>query len=114
MDPHERGEHPPTISMSLAVGVAELGELLRQTDPARWPGVDALEGATMAADSELAEQLREAIAASGMSSYALARESGVDSGIIVRFLAGERDVTLSTASKIAAAVGVRFTKPRKR
>jgi transcriptional regulator with XRE-family HTH domain len=95
--------------MSLAAGVAELGELLRQTDPARWPGVDALEGATMAADSELARQLREAITASGLTVYALSKASGVDTAVLYRFLAGEKDLTLDTASRVAAVLNLTFT-----
>jgi DNA-binding phage protein len=114
MGPHDRGIHPPTSGMSLAADAAELGRLLAQTDPHRYPGLAVVQEATMPSDSDLAAQLREAIEASGLTAYAIAKVSGVDSGILYRFLAGERDLTLDTASRIAAVVGVRFTKPRRR
>jgi DNA-binding phage protein len=109
-----RRQHPPTIGLDLARDAAELGRLLAQTDPHRYPGLAAVEEAAVSADSDLAAQLREAIEASGLTAYAIAKVSGVDSGILYRFLAGERDLTLDTTSRIAAVVGVRFTKPRRR
>jgi hypothetical protein len=113
MDPHDRGEHLATIGMSLAADAAELGRLLAQTDTHRYPDLAAVEGAIMPADSDLALQLREAIEASGMTAYAIAQASGVDDAVVYRFLAGQRDVRLTVASRLAAVVGVRFTKPRK-
>jgi DNA-binding phage protein len=113
MDPHDRGEHLATIGLDLARDAAQLGRLLALTDPHRYPDLAVVEGAAVPADSDLALQLRDAIEASGMTAYAIAKVSGVDSGILYRFLAGERDLTLDTASRIAAVVGVRFTKPRK-
>jgi DNA-binding phage protein len=112
MDPSSGGEHPQTIGLSLARGVAELGELLRQTDPDR--SAAFLEGAIMADANDLGEQLREAIRASGLTVYAIAQESGVDTGPIYRFMSGERSISLETAAKLAAVFGMRFTKPRRR
>lgn len=127
MESHHRFPHPSTISMKLVADAAELGRLLAQTDPHRYPGLAVVEesavsasslaekirGAIVPADSILAQQLRGAIESSGLTAYAIAQRAGVDSGILYRFIAGERDLTLETASRIAVAVGMRFTKPRK-
>jgi ribosome-binding protein aMBF1 (putative translation factor) len=114
MDPYDRGRHPTSIGLGLAADAAELGRLLAQTDPHRFPGLAAVQEATMTSDSDLAQQLRDAIEAIGMTPYALAKASGVDDAVVYRFLAGQRDLTLDTASRIAAVVGVRLTKPRRR
>lgn len=113
MDASDGGQHPQAIGLSLARGVAELGELLRQTDPGR--SAEYLEGLTaMADDHDLGEQLRDAIRESGRTVYALAQESGVDTAVIYRFVSGERGVSLETAARLAATLGIRFTKPRRR
>ena len=54
----------------------------------------------------LADVLRQAITDSAKSSYQLREETGVDHGVILRFMKGERDIRLETASKLAAAVGL--------
>ena len=56
----------------------------------------------------LADQLREIIASRGLTAYGLGRDAGVDAGVIHRFLAGERDIRLETAGRIAAALGLRL------
>jgi transcriptional regulator with XRE-family HTH domain len=53
-------------------------------------------------------QLRELIEARGLSAYALAKLAGVDRAVILRFLAGERDIQLATAGRLAAALGLRL------
>jgi transcriptional regulator with XRE-family HTH domain len=114
MDSFDRGIHPATIGMSLAADAAELGRLLALTDPHRYPGLAAVEEAAVSADSDLAQQLRAAIEASGLTAYAIAQASGVDDAVVYRFLAGQRDVTLAVASRLAAALGMRFTKPKRK
>ncbi len=52
--------------------------------------------------------LREAMNASGLSYYELARRSGVDVASVQRFSKGEMDFTLKTAAKIGPIVGVSF------
>ena len=56
----------------------------------------------------LPEALRLAIIDSGKSSYELRQETGVNHGVILRFLSGERDIRLETAEKLALAVGLSF------
>ncbi len=51
------------------------------------------------------DELRDAIERSGMTAYAVGRESGVDPGILSRFLAGRRGVTSDTIDRLAAALG---------
>ncbi len=52
------------------------------------------------------ETLREAIRGSGLTHYALAKAAGVAPAQLDRFVAGERDLTLATAAKVAAALGL--------
>ena len=52
------------------------------------------------------ETLREAIRSSGRSHYELARASGVTPAQLDRFVAGERDLLLATAAKVADALGL--------
>jgi ribosome-binding protein aMBF1 (putative translation factor) len=48
--------------------------------------------------------IRERIAAQGWSAYALGIQSGVDPSILLRFMAGQRDIRLETARKICTAL----------
>jgi hypothetical protein len=52
------------------------------------------------------EQLRKAVKGHLLGFNDLARLSGVDAGILSRFAAGDRDVTLETASKISKVLGL--------
>jgi ribosome-binding protein aMBF1 (putative translation factor) len=58
---------------------------------------------------ELQDALRQAIVDSGLSYYRLAKDSGVHSAVISRFAAGERDLRLKTASRIAKALRLELT-----
>jgi transcriptional regulator with XRE-family HTH domain len=116
MDSHD-GQFDPEGGMSLDLvrGVAELGRLLEQTDPASFRSLEAIETETVtgmdvldAGQDDLGDQLRAVIARSGLTSTALAKQSGVSTGVILRFVSGERDITLQTASRLAAALQVRF------
>lgn len=60
----------------------------------------------MPAQNTLADSLRAAIQASGMTCYSLAAESGVSQSVLSRFLSGERDMSLETGSKLAAVLGL--------
>jgi len=58
---------------------------------------------------DLAEQLRQAIVNSGLSQHQIAERSGVAQPHVSRFVSGARaTVTLQTASKLAAALGLRL------
>ena len=50
------------------------------------------------------DQLRDAIKASGLSHYAIAKVAGVSPSQIDRFMSKERDIKLSTAAELAAAL----------
>jgi len=59
-----------------------------------------------AGDVPLARQLQAAIAATGQSLYAIAQGSGVAAPVVQRFVNGERGITLETAGKLAAYLGL--------
>jgi plasmid maintenance system antidote protein VapI len=56
----------------------------------------------------LPEQLRAIIQGRGISAGELAALAEVDRRQVARFVAGERDLTLATAGRIAAALGLRL------
>jgi hypothetical protein len=59
-----------------------------------------------AGDQPLARQLQAAIAATGQSTHAVARASGVAAPVLQRFVRGERGITLETAGRLAAYLGL--------
>jgi hypothetical protein len=63
--------------------------------------------------SAVTDQLRAAIAADGRTHYAIAKAAGIEPDILDRFAQG-RDVYLTTASKIAAAVGLELVSAKRR
>jgi plasmid maintenance system antidote protein VapI len=58
----------------------------------------------------LTDQLRHAIEASGLSTNKLAVESGVPQPVLHRFMASEQGLTLETADKLAAYLGLNLKK----
>ena len=60
----------------------------------------------------LADQLRKAIKDSGLSTYAVAKGSGLSYPATLRFISGERDLYLSSATKLAHYFGMEFTEPK--
>ena len=67
-----------------------------------------------AGDVPLARQLQAAIAATGQSLYAIAQATGVASPVLQRFVNGERGITLETAGKLAAYLGLALLPDRRR
>lgn len=61
----------------------------------------------------LQDQLRQAVHDSGLSVYAVAKGSGIAQPVLHRFVAGERDLTLATASRLADYFGMRLTRPKR-
>jgi hypothetical protein len=59
-----------------------------------------------AGDAPLSRQLQSAIAATGQALYAIAKASGVAAPVLQRFVNGERGITLDTAGKVAAYLGL--------
>ena len=69
----------------------------------------------------LADDLRRAIADSGLTPYAIAKQAEIRPEVVTRFVNGERDLYLETAGKIAAVLGLALrpvrepaTKPKPR
>ncbi len=50
----------------------------------------------------IVEQLRQAIANSGQTEYAIAKGSGVSQSVVNRFVNGERGISLETAAKLCS------------
>lgn len=61
-----------------------------------------------------ADLIRATTEAHGLTAYALARASGVNSAVVGRFLKGQRDVTLTTAEKLSRALGLELRPTRRR
>ncbi len=82
-----------------------LEEIFSQLTPERQ---DAMMDMLNAGD--LAEDLRKAISDSGMTHYSIGKASGVNIANIDRFVSGERDMRIATASKICAVLGYGLAK----
>lgn len=63
---------------------------------------------------DLAEQLRNGFHRSGLSRFALAKRAGVSYSVVHRIMAGNRDITLATASKLCGVLGLEFKPVRRR
>ncbi len=59
----------------------------------------------------LEQQIKEAIEASGLTCYEIAKRSGVPQPVLSRFVNDKRGINLSTASKLADAFGLEL-RPR--
>jgi DNA-binding Xre family transcriptional regulator len=62
-------------------------------------------------ETSLRDQLRELIEDSGHTAYSLGKAVGVAEEVIRRFSNGSRDLTLRTADKLCAALGVKLVAP---
>jgi plasmid maintenance system antidote protein VapI len=60
----------------------------------------------------MAEQLRKAMQTSGKTVNAIAVKAGIPQPVLYRFVNGERDLTMSTAQKLADYFGLEL-RPRK-
>ena len=52
------------------------------------------------------ETLRDAIRGSELTTYRIGKDAGISTGVIDRFVSGERDIRLATAAKIAKVLGL--------
>ena len=59
-----------------------------------------------AGSAPLARQLQAAIAARGEPLPVIAQASGVSASVLQHFVSGQRDITLETAGKVAAHLGL--------
>lgn len=62
----------------------------------------------------LEEQLKTAIAKSGLSVYRLAKDSGVSQPVLCRFVNGQRGITLATASKLVETLGLELVEKKRK
>jgi len=62
--------------------------------------------------ADIQEQLRRAIEESPVTQYRLAKVSGIDKGILSRFIRGERTITLATAARLAEALDLELRPAR--
>ena len=63
--------------------------------------------------ADLAEQLRAAFAESGLSRFELARRASISYAIVHRFIGGDRDIALRTATKLARVLGLELRRTRR-
>jgi plasmid maintenance system antidote protein VapI len=68
---------------------------------------------TKNARQSLEATLKQALSDTGKSVYALARASGVSQPVLHRFMAGQRTLTLPTADKLCAFLGLELMKSSK-
>ena len=61
----------------------------------------------------MSERLQTAIADDGRTFYRLGKDADVSPEIISRFVAGERDIRLATASKLADVLGFELRSRKK-
>lgn len=54
----------------------------------------------------LETKLRTAIKASGLTHYAIGKQAAVTPDVLDRFVSGQRGLNLTTASKVAAVLGL--------
>ncbi len=59
---------------------------------------------------DIAEVLRKAIVDDERSYYRLAKDCGVSHIVLIRFVAGKRDIVLATAGRICRALGLKLKK----
>lgn len=56
------------------------------------------------------DELRRAIAGSGVTLYQVAKDSDVEPSVIYRFMAGKQSLTLDTVDRLAAYLGLELKK----
>ena len=62
----------------------------------------------------LVDQLRQAIAESGETEYAIAKGAGVSQSVVNRFVHGERGISLDTAARLCAHLELKLShQPRR-
>ncbi len=59
--------------------------------------------------ASLSKSLKEALLASDLSLYQIAKSAGVSQIVISRFVSGQRDIRMGTADKLAHALRLRLT-----
>ncbi len=57
-------------------------------------------------DPTLSETIRNKILSCGLSQYEIAKETGIDAGVLSRFVTGKRAIKIETAEKLCKALGL--------
>lgn len=98
---------------STASVLQELQERMRQIPPERVDALNEKLRQDEAAD-QFVEMIRQAIRESGLSHYAIGKQAEIAPAQIDRFMAGDRDLRLSTVAKICAVLGLTLQPPKTR
>ena len=62
----------------------------------------------------ITERIQEAIRSGGMSRYAISKATGIDQGLLCRFLKGQSSLSFETADKVLDALGMEVViRPRR-
>jgi len=64
-------------------------------------------------EQDIETQLRQAIINSGFSRYKLSQMTGVPESVLCTFVNGKRSITMTTAAKLAKALGLELKSKRK-
>ena len=62
---------------------------------------------------ELVKALKKGVRDSGETLYAVAKGSGIDYSVLLRFMADERDILFGTASRLADHLGLELRSKRR-
>jgi len=63
---------------------------------------------------DIEQQLRDAILTSGISRYRLSKQTGVSQATLSLFVNGHQSLNLTTAAKLARALGLEFRRVPKK
>lgn len=64
--------------------------------------------------NDLSQQLLDALQADGRTPYQIAKAAEIEPDLIYRFQAGQRDLRLATAAKLATVLGLKLTANKRR
>jgi transcriptional regulator with XRE-family HTH domain len=64
-------------------------------------------------DEPFSDQLRRAVAESGMSRYAIAKQINTSQATLSRFMSGERGLTMAVVDRLCLLLGVTINTRRK-
>ncbi len=103
----ERHFRDRPLTPAEAASDADVREKIRQEYP---PGNPAITGPVPLVNrpSSFSELLKSAIRESGKSVDEIAAGAGVATELVAQFIAGERDIHVVTAEKLARAVGLKL------
>ena len=62
----------------------------------------------------IADQIRRAVAAQGLSKYRLAKNTGINESTVGRFLNGKGSLSLASAETVMRALGFQVIAPKSR